>query len=276
MTGSAQVGGLVGAVSPNGTALISSSFSTGNVTGSAQVGGLVGKIYLDWGTAEVTISASLALGDVSGAGDAVGGLIGELSGTATVLNTYASGGGVTTGAMKSISTYTTDLPEAERWSIVAAETGSTVWGVCALANDGYPFLMWQTAGAAPSGAKVTCSPPPVPVIVAPETTPPTTTAPPTTTPPTQPTPVPAVTATGELPQLASGASQVLLNGEPVDVEILVEEETSLVMRGQDFEHRLEAECTGLCNIVTKADGRQALLLEQEGLAEFSGFGFEAG
>ena len=67
----------------------------------------MGKIYLDWGTAEVTISASLALGDVSGAGDAVGGLIGELSGTATVLNTYASGGGVTTGAMKSISTYTT-------------------------------------------------------------------------------------------------------------------------------------------------------------------------
>lgn len=212
----------------------------------------------------------------------VGGLIGATTSATAVTASFwdastsvlVSDGGTpkSTAEMKLIGTF-----DDAGWSIVAAETGNTTWGVCTLANNGYPFLMWQTAGSTPTAGKVSCTPPPITVIETlpdPTPTPPTTTTPPAPAP--APTPVPVTAPNGQLPQLRPGDSQVLVNGEPVEVEVLVEDDTSLVLRGQDFELRLQAECAGACNIVTTPDGRQALLLEQEGLAEVGGFGFQAG
>lgn len=107
---------------------------------------------------------------------------------------------------------------------------------------------------------------------------PTTTAPSTTAPTTPdtapPTPVPA--ASGSLPVVTPGDSQVLENGEPVDVEVFVDNSTDLVVRSDGFELRLAGECAGACLIETAANGRQVLTLEKEGFARVQGDGFAPG
>ena len=99
------------------------------------------------------------------------------------------------------------------------------------------------------------------------------TAPPTTT--TVP-PVPVPSTGGALPQLSPGESQVICNGVPESVQVVVEQQTDLVLRGDDFELRVAGECTSSCTIENSPDGRQILRLEKNGLAKVSGFGFEPG
>jgi len=78
-----NVGGLVGSTGdggPNTTLRILSSTNVGSVTGSAQVGGLVGAPSAK----NVTISASSSYGNVAGTGDQVGGLVGAMSGNGSL------------------------------------------------------------------------------------------------------------------------------------------------------------------------------------------------
>jgi LPXTG-motif cell wall-anchored protein len=81
---------------------------------------------------------------------------------------------------------------------------------------------------------------------------------------------------GALPTLQPGASQVLDNGVPVNVEVFVDNSTDLVLKGDGFELRLAGDCTDGCTIETTADGRQVLTLEERGRANVSGEGFQAG
>jgi hypothetical protein len=110
----------------------------------------------------------------------------------------------------------------------------------------------------------------------PAITAPTTTVPVTTVPqPTVPTPVPA--GDGSLPRLDPGVSEVLENGQPVNVSVEVRQDTNLVLVGENFELDLAGDCSdGSCRIGTTEDGRHVLTLETGGTAVVSGFGFLPG
>ena len=160
-TGS-QVGGLIGLfegpMMGGGGGALTNSFARGDVTitGNAHsVGGLIG------GVSDATITRVYATGEVSvsGTGTDVEGLVGraartsftdsfwdtQTSGRATI----AAGTGKTTAELTSRATFadvaTDGLTTA--WPIVAGWApyvdGTTVWGICAGVNDGYPFLLWQ-------------------------------------------------------------------------------------------------------------------------------------
>lgn len=93
--------------------------------------------------------------------------------------------------------------------------------------------------------------------------------------------VPAPTTTvplegGELPELTPGASQVTESGVPVPVEVFVENQTDLVVRGDAFQMRFAGDCSPTCAITTDADGRQVLELQQNGLTRIEGSGFSPG
>jgi hypothetical protein len=101
--GYGAVGGLVGS---NVYAVINSSYSVGSVSGVFHVGGLVGNNFGVNGA----INNSFAMSNVSGIGNgndnenAVGGLVGRNTSSATVNNSYAVGyvfnyGGSSTGAL---------------------------------------------------------------------------------------------------------------------------------------------------------------------------------
>ena len=87
-----NVGGLVGLVT-SGSATIRDCYATGNVTANAYSGGLIG-LY-EKGTA--VISNCYATGDVSGAGFALGGLIGVTGTGLTISNSAAWNGSITPG-----------------------------------------------------------------------------------------------------------------------------------------------------------------------------------
>ena len=88
-TGASGVGGLVGTVPNYGTSTvkIDQSFATGQVSGAANVGGLIGSAT---SSSVNTITNSYATGNVSGTGNGVGGLIGDVRGL-TITNSYATG-----------------------------------------------------------------------------------------------------------------------------------------------------------------------------------------
>ena len=88
-----NVGGLIGLVSTSGTSTIRDCYATGNVTANAYSGGLIG-LY-EKGTA--VISNCYATGDVSGAGFALGGLIGVTGTGLTISNSAAWNGSITPG-----------------------------------------------------------------------------------------------------------------------------------------------------------------------------------
>jgi hypothetical protein len=128
-------------------------------------------------------------------------------------------------------------------------------------------------------------PPPPSVTTAPSTTvapsttaPPATTVPPSTVAPatTVPAPVPADPDTGVLPQVAPGAATVTENGVAVPVELVIEDRTDLVLRGQDFVLRLRGECADGCEVTADANGRETIELESDGAARVSGEGFLPG
>ena len=87
-----NVGGLVGVVT-SGSATIRDCYATGNVVANAYAGGLIG--LFDKGT--VVISNCYATGDVSGAGFALGGLIGVTAAGITMSYSAAWNGSITPG-----------------------------------------------------------------------------------------------------------------------------------------------------------------------------------
>jgi len=156
-----DVGGLVGVTS--GSATILDSYATGVVetkgtapANAARTGGLVGEVD----SPNVVIERSYAIGQVIApqGSDALGGLVGgdryndivtaSFWGADTTSQPASSGGpgavGRTTAQMKSIGTFSD-----AGWAIVPRGVGgaSDVWGICTRVNDGYPFLLWQVAGA---------------------------------------------------------------------------------------------------------------------------------
>jgi hypothetical protein len=104
---------------------------------------------------------------------------------------------------------------------------------------------------------------------------PTTTVPPSTVAPVTPTALPVLIA-GELPQLPAGDVAVLENGAPVSVNVFVDNDTELVVQASTFELRLAGDCTNGCTIDTTDDGREVLTLEEQGLANVNGAGFQPG
>jgi filamentous hemagglutinin family protein len=86
----------VGALAGESLGSVTNSYATGNVAGATQfVGGLVGALGSD--TVVTSLTNSYATGDVSG-GDRVGGLIGVIFPASTVTQSYATGNVTGTGA----------------------------------------------------------------------------------------------------------------------------------------------------------------------------------
>jgi hypothetical protein len=181
-----QVGGLIGwFLGPRGGGgggVLTNSFARGDVTttGTAErVGGLIGEV------SDATIARVFATGkvSVSGTGTDVGGLVGRAASTSftdsfwdtqtSEQSTSAAGvgkSGKTTGELTSRATFadTATVGLTTAWPIVAGWApyvdGTTVWGICAGVNDGYPFLLWQfdtdpcsaPAGASSSSLAISC------------------------------------------------------------------------------------------------------------------------
>jgi hypothetical protein len=156
------------------------------------------------------------------------------------------------------------------------------------------YVLSLSAAAAvsdPSFVEPTTTPTVSPVVppppsVDPATTTPATVAPSTTVRPSATTlapvapapaaPVPAREAGGSLPTLTPGASQVFENGVATPVDVFVQDETELVLRGDGFELKLAGDCSFGCTIRTEADGREVLELEENGVARVAGAGFMPG
>jgi hypothetical protein len=278
-------GGLVGRNLYSG---ITSSYARGAVHATEVAGGLVGVSEGD-NAQPAQVITSYSTGEVTaGSGGEVGGLIGDIVGTTeqkasfwdteTSLLTSSAGAeiGKTTAEMTDISTFN-DANLDPAWLIETGwkqfDEGTAEWGICAVVNDGYPFLLWGYFGDPCDPGSVVTTPPtttsPPTTTIPPTTTPPSTTIPPTTV-PTVPQPVPTG---GVLPTLQPGVSQVLVDGVAVSVEVFVEASTDLVMKGQDFELRLAGECSAGVRSRRCRDGRQVLELEERGLAKVSGEGF---
>lgn len=60
------------------------------------------------------------------------------------------------------------------------------------------------------------------------------------------------------------------------VQVVVENATDLVLRGDGFELRLAGECSTECTVRTDASGRQVIELESNGAARVAGSGFLPG
>jgi hypothetical protein len=149
-----QVGGLVGRAS----APVSNSYATGDVTvgtGSSRIGGLIG-----YGLGNGNVTNSYAIGAVTGATPA-GRLIGEYDeGTLLASTALASGGAqligtqggtatVTNSELRDVGALTTfaTFRDTLGWAILSGSGAfappTAIWGICADANGGYPFLLWQ-------------------------------------------------------------------------------------------------------------------------------------
>ncbi len=139
-----STGGLVGY---NNSANIYNSYATGSVTGTNAVGGLVGN---NSGSSIFTncYSKGLVTGTLY-----PGGLVGKNYGTLTCTNSFwdtqtsgqsssDKGTGKTTAQMKVYSTF-----NSATWDFIGETTNGTndIWGIdeTGTANDGYPFLSWQ-------------------------------------------------------------------------------------------------------------------------------------
>jgi LPXTG-motif cell wall-anchored protein len=286
-TGSEEFGGLIGQidVSSTGTMTVEDVYAKGDVSThpNDETGGLVGEILVG-STATLSVARSFAVGEVASVGTDIGGLIGRAPTGFTATSSYwdvsttkqdesagvASNSGKTTSEMTSIGTF-------DGWDISIAGAGSTIWGICEDANDGYPFLMWQTELVAGSPGKASCSP-------GAETTDPgtgvTTDVPDPVTPvtPTEPevaSPAP-VQVNGGLPQMTPGEVVVYEDGVPVSVQVFVDDDTELVIEASTFELRLAGECESGCTVAETDEGRYVLTLEEDGAARTEGSGFQPG
>jgi hypothetical protein len=287
VTGQGYIGGLIGYhVQESGSDHVINSYATGSVTATGDyAGGLIGYIWDR--RSSTTVSAVSASGAVSGA-DGVGGLIGwyypnavtyslmvrDATTSSTVTGNQAGGAiggleglvvlhdvvlsGITQGTSNSdqlIGCFVGSVADAADENLTRSGTTR---------STGTKVIGGVSQSCTPGGNSST--PPGSGVSV----TPPTTTTVPA---PAVPAPVPDG---GALPRLSPGASQVIQDGVPVTVEVFVDNTTDLVVRGPDFELRLAGECARSCAIETSADGRQVLTLEERGLANVSGEGFQSG
>lgn len=160
--GSNYVGGLIGQVSGafGTTALmVSDSFATGAVSGAWQVGALIGQ------ASAVSLARTYATGTVSPpmvslGSTAWGGLIGQGSDSVVSVSVSywglvttgypmsapyanndfwspAAGGGRSTAQMKTAATFVD-----AGWNFTTSSwSDAAVWGICAEANGGYPYLL---------------------------------------------------------------------------------------------------------------------------------------
>jgi hypothetical protein len=176
--GTRYVGGLIGsigAMDPSSATTITDVYATGDVSGDGQVGGLIGSAGL------TTITRAFATG-INNSHDGSGGLIGLTPvvpidvavtssywdsertrydnsapyGDAADWGTHVGAGGPrTTAQMKNIATYA-----SSSWNITASAWSDTaVWGICAEANGGYPYLLaFHTAAAHPCSGPTPSSP----------------------------------------------------------------------------------------------------------------------
>lgn len=149
---SAMVGGLVGEernLAYNSTyCSIINCYSTSNVSGGYTVGGLIGSLQ-----SSTTVVNSYSTGFVTGStSSSVGGLIGSQGGivsnsfwdTQTSDKATSNGGtGKTTTEMKTPSTF------------IAASWDGSIWNIGDGINNGYPYLDWQN----PNGTPLTTSDP---------------------------------------------------------------------------------------------------------------------
>ena len=173
-------GGLIGLVNSNaasvGGAVIRNSFASGTVTGArGDIGGLIGKINASGNAFNHVVADSYAMGTVSFSGSgtttAIGGLIGTMgtgTGPPVITNSFwdtqtsgqatsAGGTGLSTAAMKTVSTFA----DAD-WAIDCA-SGPSTWSIDPAVNNGYPHL---TGNVGPTGCNSTppTSPtPPAPI-----------------------------------------------------------------------------------------------------------------
>ena len=202
------VGGLIG-MSQSGT--IVQSYSTASVSGASFTGGLIGlnigsSVYNSYATGAVTGGSSgykgFGIGFTGGPPDGIngttaytGGLIGINAGF--VSNSYAvgnvTGPGPNIGGLMAYnsSTVTQSYWDAQATSQSASAGGTaqttaqlkaalptgfdpTVWGISPTINNGYPYLLWQTASAPPATIlkPISGSPPPTPLPEPPSPPPP--------------------------------------------------------------------------------------------------------
>ena len=149
-------GGLVGTLN---FAAMSNSYSRASVAGGSYMGGLIGNVFACCGSSP-SLSNSYATGAVTGGGSDLGGLVGQFTSangtvftnTGSVWDSQTTGrsisanGGTarTTAQMKDLATFT-----GISWDIVSGFDQQRIWGLCTLANDGYPFLQVETGGIDP-------------------------------------------------------------------------------------------------------------------------------
>jgi hypothetical protein len=249
-----SIGGLIGYAYDTS---ISNSYAAGDVDGDIEIGGLIG--YLDGSS----ISNSYATGLVAGSSP-VGGLVGETYPTISISGSFwdttTSGQGSSTGGGtgKTTPDMTTRATfSGVSWSIVAGWEASApptkVWGMCAAVNSGYPFLLGEFAedpcggdGDGGGGGDGSGDPAPVPV-------------------------------NGVLPEMDPGDVMVFdEDGNPVTVNVFVENTSDLVVDGTTFGLRLSGECETGCTVDEIGPGQFVLNLVQGGAARAEGSGFEPG
>ncbi len=134
-----QFGGLVGRIQGG---LIENSFARGNVNGNNRVGGLVGEML-----SSATVVNSYATGAVNPSAGQSGGLIGRNSGEAisnSFWDTETSGfpnDGVGQGPTGGVTGKTTADMLSPLTFINAGWDFDSIWSMNAAINDGYPFLI---------------------------------------------------------------------------------------------------------------------------------------
>jgi hypothetical protein len=80
-----------------------------------------------------------------------------------------------------------------------------------------------------------------------------------------------------LPKLTPGQQNVFENGKRIAVTQRVVNGNRLALQGQDFELVLSGDCSGrACSIQVDKNGRETLVLQLDGKARVSGFGFLPG
>jgi hypothetical protein len=172
VSGAADVGGLVGLMNSGS---ITNAVSTASVRGQDWVGVVgnpnrvikanpesVGGLIGDQQAGSFANSYSIGLvTDTIGGGTLFGGLSGGGSGGSinnSFWNTTTSGQsdsrrgtGKTTDELKTLSTFndddtvglTTAWAIVDGWEAFDFDSPTNYWGICPLANDGYPFLLWE-------------------------------------------------------------------------------------------------------------------------------------
>lgn len=105
-----------------------------------------------------------------------------------------------------------------------------------------------------------------------------TTAPTTsTTAPTTTTVVPVTDGNGDLPDLDPGDTEVTDDGNPVDVDVEVVDDTEIKVSSNDgVVLNLSGNCGGPCPVKTGSNGKPYLVMEDTGQVRVSGSGFQAG